>query len=145
MKQYHFVGFFPNPQELWAKTDSIRSFRLANTIMNPHITTEFQPLSVDETLFGETVQITITGYGCDGKNEGLKVHIESQIPKMKEMIHNIPVPHITLSIADDAKSVNTRYLTFHPAKGVTFHGIYGGVTENGELILSSSALGRKDA
>lgn len=138
MRQYHFVGFFPDPEELWSKTDSIRSSRLANTITNPHITTEFQPKYVDESLFGEKVQITITGYGCDNKNEGLEVYTESQNPKIEEMILHIPVPHITLSLADDARAVNTRYLTFHPVTRMIVHGVYGGVTEEGDIYLSSN-------
>lgn len=137
MRHYHYVGFFPDPGELWEKTDIIRSFKLSNTIMIPHITTAYEPETVIESLFGELVQITAVGYGCDGNNEGLQVLIESKSTVIKEMIKQIPVPHITLSISDDAKAVNTRYLTFEPIPHITFSGKYGGVTEEEDLFLSS--------
>ena len=101
---------------------------LAHKIRDPHVTVAFRP-GADKILLdslGSKASIRAVGYGNDGKNEGLLVEVfteDSAIQKILEERSELDdrtgeskkVPtHITLSIAEGAKAVNTKNLDFTP-------------------------------
>ncbi len=126
MHNYEYIGCFLNREELFQKVSSIRNGSLPNEKPLPHITFVYKPETVPEDLFGESITVTVTGYGNDGNNEGLQVSLASNNPAINKMISNIPVPHITLAVSDDGQAVNTRYISFSPISPFTITGYFGG-------------------
>lgn len=127
MKQkYRYIGFFVDREELLHVAERLSPDRLFKTISRPHVTVKHLPETVDTSLFGEQAEITITGYGNDGNNEGFEIEISTKNPMLQEKLDKIEVPHITLSIAEGAKAVNTRYIKFSPITPVKIIGIFGG-------------------
>ena len=82
----------------------------------PHITFSYKPDKVEESLFGTAVRVWITGYGNDGRNEGLKVKLECEDPVLQKMSEQIKIPHITLAVSKGEKAVNTSRLKFEPVE-----------------------------
>ena len=79
---------------------------------------------MDELLFGGKLKVKVTGYGNDGMNEGFCVELHSENWKLQTMIDNIPVPHITISVAKGARPYRTRFLEFHPIESFKLDGIF---------------------
>ena len=127
---YEYVGCFFEWSDLEKALENIEHDHLWRKITFPHITFAYMPEFVDEELFGEKILVRIIGYGNDGENEGVKVEVVSGIPKLKEAFEQIEAPHITLSVSETGKPVNTRYLNYVPAEPVELTGIYGGYDED---------------
>ena len=123
---YLYIACFVPYYRLMAAVTPIREQRLEREILQPHVTVQYQPETVDERLFGENVLIRVTGYGCNGRNEGLSVQVQSRNPDLQKLLDRIAVPHITLSVARDGSSVDTRELDFHPVEPFTVRGRFGG-------------------
>lgn len=138
--QYKYIGCFFDPEGLWEKTKMIRTSPLENLIQNPHVTFLYRPEIVNESLFGSCVEVTITGYGCDGNNEGVLVNLKIDQKELIELAQGIPVPHITLSLSDNADAVNTRYIHFEPVEPITVQGIFGAMTEGNDIVLSADSI-----
>lgn len=134
MQNFVYVGCFFDYDELKQKIEALGKKRLDKTIMNPHITFEYRPESVNTKLFGEKIRARIIAYGNNGENEGVKVEIYSDNPMLCEMASNIAVPHITLSISENGKAVNTRYLDFTPIEPFEIVGKYGGFTKDKTVV-----------
>ena len=131
--KYHYIGIFFNYEELHNKIKMIGN-RLERRIINPHVTFMYKPDTVDESLFGEKVKIKIIAYGNNGDNEGFKVELFTSNKHLQKMVNNIPVPHITISISDTAKAVNTRCLNFVPLNNsIDIEGEFGGFID-GKVI-----------
>lgn len=119
----HYEGFFIT-EEL--------PHTLARNIEKKHITTEYKPAKTNDSLYGITADFEIIGYGNDGVNEGYKVRLvkiyaqDEQVAILKDLYDQIPVPHITLSLAEGAKAVNTCYLDFKPTESRIVSGIFRG-------------------
>lgn len=132
---YRYVGCFFPQEDLSTYIRPLNCSPLAKLIACPHITFSYKPEFVDESLFGEKLIVRAVGYGNDGRNEGLKVELVSASPKLAEAFQNIAVPHITLSISNDAEPVNTRYLVFDAIEPFELTGVYGGyVVETGKAV-----------
>ena len=133
---YEYIALFIEPQQLYTLTAPMRTNPLPRRPQHPHVTFAFHPDEVDETLFGIEVPITITAYGNDGKNEGVFVTTQIENERLKTLFKRIPVPHITLAIADGAHAVNTKKLNFAPVSPVTVKGIFGGcLAADGQVVL----------
>lgn len=116
MKKVIYTGVFVNAEELAKQLQESGLNRVAHEkeIEDTHVTFEFRPKVVDESLFGTPVDILVTGYGSDDENEGLSVRIMCQNQQVQEIGSSVEIPHITLSISRDGRAVNTRRLVFHP-------------------------------
>lgn len=131
--KYHYIGIFFNYEELHNKIKMIGN-RLERTIANPHVTFMYKPDTADESLFGEKVKVRIIAYGNNGDNEGFKVELFTSNEQLQKMINNIPVPHITISISDTGKPVNTRFIDFAPLdNSIEIEGKFGGFVD-GKVI-----------
>lgn len=112
------------------------SAKLAKEIEYPHATVFFKPKGseVHQELFGEKAMITITGYGCDENNEGFSVKINAKNPALQKLCDDILVPHITISVSEDGKPVDTGKLEFETREQVSLEATFGAFTTGG-LVL----------
>lgn len=134
--KYVYVGVFLKKENLMKRIENLGS-RLSKGIEFPHITFQFRPENVNEKLFGSKIIVKAIGYGNNGKNEGLKVELSSTNPELQSMIEAIEVPHITLSISDDGKPVDTRFLSFEDIEPFEICGTFGGFA-NGKVFTCPS-------
>lgn len=133
---FNYVGCFVNFEDFQSAISCIRKNPLGNDIQEPHVTFEYKPEKVNQSLFGERIHIKVVGYGNDGKNEGLKVKLESDNPSIRTMIAKIEVPHITISVSSDGKPVDTKKLVFEDINSIEMEGKYGGYTKWGKVVVS---------
>ena len=85
-------------------------------------------------ILQKSIKIKIIAYGNNGDNEGFKVELFTSNKHLQKMVNNIPVPHITISISDTAKAVNTRCLNFVPLNNsIDIEGEFGGFID-GKVI-----------
>lgn len=130
-----YIGCFVDPQELAQKTAHLRQTPLSRTIDEPHITFAFRPKQIEDALFGETVDITLVGYGNDGENEGFSVELSTENPHVEAMFREIDTPHITIAVSETGKPVNTRNLEFSSIGPICLKGTFGGYLSNGKVQL----------
>lgn len=136
--QYDYIGLFVDKEELLDKLEELNiGDRLERIIEFPHVTLAFMPEKVDRSNFGKKVSIVITGYGNDGANEGLKVYFDSQ--DLKEIMEKGRNPHITVSLGEKAKAVDTEKLSFDKCTSFTIVGTFGGFHEGRVDTVNSMA------
>ena len=68
--------------------------------------------NVSEELFGTPVIVEITGYGNDGKNEGVVCRLQSPKPEMQKILKSVRRPTITLSLSEEGNYADTQNLEF---------------------------------
>lgn len=124
--EYKYIGCFIDYDALHKAIAHLPQARLAKVIEHPHVTFAYRPDCVDTALFGEPIALTVVGYGNDGINEGLLVEVQTKNAVLQAMADDIAVPHITLSISEDGKAVNTAKLTFSPIAPFGLCGHFGG-------------------
>jgi hypothetical protein len=132
--EYKYLGAFISPAELTDKINIKGAYRLDRIIANPHVTFEFKPDQANRSLFGKKISLKVTGYGNDGKNEGLRVEIFTDDPDLCEMAKRIALPHITVSVSSDSEPVRTRYIEFFPIEPFFMEAVYGGLSADDEVI-----------
>lgn len=129
--RYLYVGAFVPAGSLWQHI----SPTLVRPVRFPHITFEYKPASVDESLFGTPVSIKVIGYGCDGENEGLEVLPICAEGPLMQRLSAIAHPHITLSVSESGWARNTGRLLFRSLEPFTLSAVYGGWDSRAGLIL----------
>jgi hypothetical protein len=113
--------------------DNLKS-SLEKDIIDKHITTQFRPEITHEHLYGKKASFQIIGYGNNGINEGFLVNMISYEDKeLKTLFDKIPIPHITLSISNTGRAVDTSKLEFKPINGQIIDTKFGGF--NGQKIF----------
>ena len=78
---------------------------------DPHVTFQFKPRSFDRSLLGKSLSCRVTGYGNDGRNQGVSV----DLGEFRSLCQN-ETPHVTLSLAPGARAKDTGNLTFSPVE-----------------------------
>ena len=119
-----YCGFFIEK----AKFERFFEPKLAKAVDFPHITTAFRPSGTElhEDALGEKLRVRVVAYGNNGRNEGIKVEFVEGSAKAKSIFEQIRVPHITISVAEDAKPVDTAELDFEDLpNGAEFELRYG--------------------
>ena len=127
MSKVIYTGAFVDSKELERMLEKcgVERTRLWRQIENTHVTFQFRPKEADETLFGLPVDIRVIGYGVNSQNEGLLVEVTCADKTVQKLYDQVEVPHITLSVSEDGKSVNTRYIDFVSIKTpFTIRGVY---------------------
>lgn len=132
---YSYIGCFFEDLHGILEERNLSTGALDKVIQTPHVTFIYRPEVVEEELFGEEVKITVIGYGNNGENEGLRVELATSNPRLQEMIAEIAVPHITLSVSRRGEAVNTKDLEFAPVEPFELVGIFGAYRKDGEVIL----------
>ena len=128
-----YTGCFFDPQLLDRHLESCDRKQLRKTIANPHVTFSYRPREVPAMLFGQKVTVKATGYACDGENEALLVEFVNLPEILKVYTEEIAIPHITLSISESAKAVNSYKLDFKPIRPFTLDGVFGCMDEGGTV------------
>lgn len=96
--------------------------KLDNPIKDLHVTFNFNPKEEDKLpkeLIGKEVPVKIVGEGNNGRNHGYKVAlsnmdfaINGEKVTLKSLYKNPAVPHITMSLGQGGKAVETKNLDF---------------------------------
>lgn len=135
--KYLYTGIFFDFAKLREMVDcGITTQRLDRVVENPHVTFTFKPTNVDQKLFGQPGIFKVIGYANDGVNQGLEVEWVSIARSLKNECRQIKKPHITISVSNDGKPVDTGKLQFEPIKEPFWiKGTYGAYTDKGEVIL----------
>ncbi len=131
--EYRYIGCFIESEALHAAIAHLPAKRLFRVIAHPHVTFAYMPAQVDRSLFGQKLTVTVTGYGCDGKNEGLYVSVHAKHAALQAMADAIAVPHITVSVSETGKPVDTAQLEFLPTSPFSLTGIFGGYLPDGTV------------
>lgn len=110
LKNTKYCGIFVDSEELYQKMPGT----LDKVIEHPHVTIKYRPeeQELHGHLIGQNVEIEAIGYGKDEENEGLLVRLKADNDELQKLCDQIPVPHITLSISENGKAVNTSNLQF---------------------------------
>jgi len=135
-----YVGAFVSPTALADALYGVRSGHLGREIDTPHVTFRYAPREIPAELFGTPLTVRITGYGCDGENEGVSAEIITDSEELAAMAQEIAVPHITLSVSETGKPVNTRYLHFEPIVPFCIDAVFGGYTSDGTVCTDAAEL-----
>lgn len=140
--KYIYTGVFFDAAELSEKFDKyVGKETLSNIIKNPHVTFTFRPNSVDISLLGKPVCFNVTGYACDGKNQGLSVEVSLIHAGLSSEYQTIKHPHITISVSEDGKPVDTGKLCFTPiSESFEIVGKYGVFTDTGVLFSDPNPI-----
>ena len=135
MNQIEYIGCFFEPEALLQFSETVRKGPLYRSITFPHVTLSYNPKNIPLHLFGEKITVKVISYGCDEINEALLVEFVDLPPELLAITEEIPVPHITLSVAKDGKPVDSRFLEFTPIKPFLLEGIFGGLDMDGNLLI----------
>jgi len=135
---FSYIGCFFPAEELYAALAPMRKAPLPREIDAPHVTYIYNPREVDTSLFGLPITATVIGYGADGENEGVSVRLSAEDPRLQKCLDTIAVPHITLSVSETGKPVNTDKLHFAPTEPVKITGTFGGYTWGHRVVLSDA-------
>lgn len=106
---------------------------LENSVDTLYVTFQNEPEIVDRSLFGKPVDMKITGYGCNGRNEGFLVELYPEDVALKEKAEPIPTPVIAMSYYD-SEPKKTRMMPFYTVDQFTVSGIFGAI-EDGKVIF----------
>lgn len=100
---------------------------LAKQIQNIHVTHMYRPMpmKINPSFFGKEVRATIHGYAIDVNNEGFLVSLHCDDEALADALKEIAVPHITISVSESGKPVNTGKLSFRPTNEFVVTGKYG--------------------
>lgn len=124
-----YTGLFVDSRELHEKIKNISGAgRLEQTVPNPHVTLTYyreQPETLAYNLIGKIYDIEIIGYACDGKNEGVKVRLIKPTKDLEATIEEDRTLHITISLADGARAVDTGKLNFEKIDPIRLTGVFG--------------------
>jgi len=96
---------------------------LSNINDEIHCTFKYHPSTneIFNNIVGKTFEVFLIGYGNDKQNSGFEIRLPNELQEYyinyDEQNPNIlKKPHITASIAEGAKSSNTKNLNFIPLK-----------------------------
>lgn len=120
-----YFGIFFDKNDVVEAAGAVGTNRLARVIETPHITFAFRkemPAEF-EALLGSEVSVPVVGYANDGRNEGLEVTLD---PSLLPMYNGASSVHVTVSVANGAKPVDTGKLRFAPVDSdLTLVGRFG--------------------
>lgn len=84
-----------------------------------HLTLKYKPEQheIFNDLVGQEFELYLIGYGNDGVNAGFEVELSDELKPYyinydEDDNTKIKIPHITSSLADSAKAINTKNLNF---------------------------------
>ncbi|MBR3890928.1 MAG: hypothetical protein IKJ30_02490 [Bacilli bacterium] len=118
-----------------------------------HCTFKYKPSDKEifDDIVGKNFDIYIVGYGNDGMNSGFEVVLPSELMKYYINFDEnnpdvIKIPHITASLSEGAKAVNTKNLIFKRLeKPIKITGRFGyWIKEDGKEFLSYEPYKRKN-
>lgn len=85
-----------------------------------HLTLKYKPNNneIFNEIVGKEFELYLIGYGNDGENAGFEVELSEELKPYyinndEDDNSKIKIPHITSSLADNAKAMNTKNLVFN--------------------------------
>ena len=110
---------------------------LDKLVNNMHCTFSFRPSDAEAEAFsrlvGKHVALSVTGYGADAENSGFLVDVPSDL---QSFYHGSARPHITVSLSENGKAVNTGKLSFSSIDSFSVMGTCGIFSDSGKVLLS---------
>ena len=121
-----YQAIFINPEDV-AKLIERQGEKLPKEVKDMHCTFKYQPSETEiekfSELLGKEITLMVVGYWSDGKNSGYEIELSPEQEEAYTNAHSVdrggPVPtverttpHITVSMADGAKAVDTGRLPF---------------------------------
>lgn len=97
---------------------SLDNNKLERVYGDLHCTFKFMPKAdeIFNDIVGKPFELLIVGYGNDGKNSGFQVALPDELLRYYKNIDKktkkIVVPHITVSLSENGKAVDTGKLEF---------------------------------
>ena len=125
-----YEGLFIDSEELEKLFKNEGTF-LGNRNDLPHITFLYKPdgKHLIEDVIGKSITCYLTAYGCDGDNSAFQVSLPDDYNDLylnKDENGDVIEPHITVSLSDNGKAINSRYLTYVKLKEpITIKGTFG--------------------
>ena len=141
-KPVHYLGLFIDRECLdyaLEGVDRTKGSKDKKPILAPHITLAYKPSQKDvpRELFGKQFVLVADGYGYDEENEAIRAHLEPDVgaadfdketfDKIQKMLDARGITtHVTLSISENGKAVNSKNLDFRPINPVKIGCVLGG-------------------
>lgn len=130
MLSYEGLFFDKKTAELLHSLEENQLAKINNKI---HCTFRYHPDAEEifNDIVGKTFEITIIGYGNDGFNSGFAISLPDELLPYYINYEDdnkilLRTPHITTSLAIDAKEANTKNLNFKPLeKPIKIKGTFG--------------------
>lgn len=138
----HYLGLFIDRECLDRALKDIDRSEGSNKkkpIESTHVTLAYKPdqKDVPRELFGKSFVFVADGYGYDDENEAIRGHLEPDVGAAdfnKETFDKIQgmldargiTTHVTLSISENGKAVNSKNLGFRPIAPVKIGCVLGG-------------------
>ena len=125
-KKVVYQAIFVNPEDV-TKLIQLQKDKLPREVKNMHCTFKFQPSEEDikkfSKLLGNELELKVVGYCSDGKNSGYEIELSPEQESVYSNAHTVDtgkavpivektIPHITVSMSDGAKAVDTGMLPF---------------------------------
>lgn len=110
---------------------------LEHDIDHKHLTTQFKPKKTHQNLYGIAVVLHASKYAMDKDNEGYYIdRISTSYRELDDLFNALEVPHITLSVSETGKPVNTAKLDFENGCPIdtTFQAYFGAFTDEGYIL-----------
>lgn len=116
MVSYEGIFFDKETAEFIHSLEGKRLARINDVI---HCTFKYHPKNIEifNEIVGEYFEVSLVGYGNDGKNSGFKVAFPERLQEYyinydEENCDKLKVPHITASLGCDTSAVKTKNLNF---------------------------------
>lgn len=130
MLSYEGIFFDENALKI-IKANELYHLPILNDII--HCTFKYHPLEneIFDELVGKEFEITLIGYGCDGKNSGFQIKLPDELINYyinydEDNNTKLKIPHITTSLSEGAKASDTKNLNFIPLEDpITIIGKFG--------------------
>lgn len=109
-----------------------------------HCTFKYHPEEdeIFDEIVGKSFELYLIGYANDGKNSGFKVELSDDlIPYYinfdEQNPNELKIPHITVSLGENAKAYDTKNLKFKPISPIKIIGKFGyWIKENNQEYVS---------
>ena len=110
---------------------------LAEPVELPHVTVKFAPgPDILSEFWGQKVTVTVTGYACDGRNEGIRVTLHAKNKALQEKLAKVAAPHMTLSVAEGARARDTGKLAFQDIAPISFRTVFGVCLNDKKTVIT---------
>ena len=113
-----YEGIFFSGEEA-EKIKSLDTNKLSRVNGRLHCTFKYKPKheEIFDEIVGKQYEVEIVGYGNDCQNSGFSVILPKELKKYyinydEQNIESLKIPHITVSLAENAKAANTKNLDF---------------------------------
>ncbi|MNB72127.1 hypothetical protein D3C81_519810 [compost metagenome] len=127
-----YTGIFFNEKTYNEMKKQSSTKVLNKRIENPHVTLEFKPKNLlPSELVGQEIDVFIVGEGNDGMNHGYEVVIPETL---REYYHGSEKVHVTMSIDQNGKPVNTGSIEFKKRNSFVVTGRIGYFTKEGVVF-----------